>query len=269
MKIQGPLVNKVGGFIAAATLRSWMSTLDYRAAYYDTAADPLYSAVNGNKIYLLWHEYIPLAVYLRGNCNARLLVSQHRDADILSAMSVRLGFDFVRGSTHRGASAAIRELLAIGASGNIGITPDGPRGPRRVFSQGAIFLASKLRMPLVAMGFGYDRPWRLRSWDRFAVPRPFSRSRLVLSPSITIPQNLDRAGIEHYRLEMERLLNRLTAEAEAWAESGTPKRGQVPLRRLASRKLPPARKIAMGGQGLLVSPFTKARQHASPLRRSA
>ena len=120
------------------------------------------------------------------------------------------------------------------------------------------------------MGFGYDRPWRLRSWDRFAVPRPFSRARLVLSPSITIPEKLDRAGIEHYRLEMERLLNRLTAEAEAWAESGTTKQGQVPLRRLASRKLPPPRKVGtVGGQGLLVSPFTKARQPIGQLKRSA
>ena len=55
---------------------------------------------------------------------------------------------------------------------NLTITPDGPRGPRRQLAQGPVYLASKLGMPIVAMGFGYDRPWRFNSWDRFAIPRP-------------------------------------------------------------------------------------------------
>ncbi len=81
------------------------------------------------------------------------------------------------------------------------------------------------------MGLGYDRPWRAKSWDRFAVPLPGSRVRAVTSPSITIPPNLDRNGVELYRGKVERLLNRLTLEAEAWAESGTRKSCEVPLRR--------------------------------------
>jgi hypothetical protein len=82
-------------------------------------------------------------------------------------------------------------------------------------------------MPLVAMGLGYDRPWRLNSWDRFAVPRPYSRARGVVGPPMTIPPDLDRDGVEHYRLQVERVLNRLSCEAEAWAEAGTPKLGQA------------------------------------------
>ncbi len=85
---------------------------------------------------------------------------------------------------------------------------------------GAVFLAAKLRMPLVVIAMGYDRPWRAHSWDRFAVPRPFSRARAIIGPQMHIPQGLDRDGLEHYRLEAERMLNRLTFEAEAWAESG-------------------------------------------------
>src|SRR5205814_10593948 len=82
-----------------------------------------------------------------------------------------------------------------------------------------------------AMGFGYDRPWRLRTWDRHAIPRPLSRARAVISPAIYVPSDLDRGGIESYRVQVERVLNRLTLEAEAWAESGTRKVEEVPLRR--------------------------------------
>jgi hypothetical protein len=114
---------------------------------------------------------------------------------------------------------------------NLTITPDGPRGPRRKLAQGPIYLASKLGLPLVAMGFGYDRPWRTRSWDRFALPRSFSRARAVASPAINLPSDLDRDGVEYYRQRVEHLLNRLTVEAEAWAEAGTRKVNEVELRR--------------------------------------
>jgi len=78
-------------------------------------------------------------------------------------------------------------------------------------------------MPIVAMGFGYSNPWRLGSWDRFAIPKPYSHARAVVSPAMVIPPNLDRDGVEHYRLKVESMLNRLTLEAEAWAEAGTAK----------------------------------------------
>jgi hypothetical protein len=81
------------------------------------------------------------------------------------------------------------------------------------------------------MGFGYDRPWRTNSWDRFAMPRMFSRARAVVGPPMMVPADLDRVGLETCRLRTERLLNCLTAEAEAWAEAGTRKAGEVPIRR--------------------------------------
>jgi hypothetical protein len=107
------------------------------------------------------------------------------------------------------------------------LTPDGPRGPRRRLAQGAIYLASTLQLPLVPMGFGYDRPWRADSWDRFAVPRPYSRARAVIGPPLTLPPSLDRTGIEQCRVRVEKLLNCLTDEAEAWAVAGTRKNGEV------------------------------------------
>ncbi|HEX4000016.1 MAG TPA: lysophospholipid acyltransferase family protein [Pirellulales bacterium] len=233
-----PLFTNFAGLLASAAVRRWMGTMEYKAALYDPAVDPVNPACEGQKIYIFWHEYILAPLYLRGNCNLAMLLSRHRDAEILARIAYHMGFDCVRGSTYKGGAVALRELLCDCNELNLAITPDGPRGPRRTLAPGCIFLASKLGLPLVLMGFGYDRPWRAGSWDRFAVPRLGSRIRAVTSPTIAIPPNLDRAGIELYRGKVERLLNRLTVEAEAWAESGTRKQCEQPGRRdRAPRKL--------------------------------
>jgi lysophospholipid acyltransferase (LPLAT)-like uncharacterized protein len=232
MKLLNRFATKAGGLLGSATIRGWMSTLDYKVAFYDPTVDPVDHRYRGQKIFVFWHEYILFPLHMRGHCNLAMLLSQHRDADILTELARHLGFEFVRGSSSRGGTSALREMLRKSRDMNLTITPDGPRGPRRVLAQGPIYLSSKLGMPLVAMGLGYDRPWRLGSWDRFAIPRPHSHARAVVSPSLVIPSDLDREGIEHYRLKVERLLNRLTCEAEAWAEAGTPKlEEQIALRR--------------------------------------
>ncbi len=236
MKITSPFLHHLSGLVASCAVRNWMSTLEYKCSFYDPAVDPASPQHRGQKIYIFWHEYILFPLYLRGNNNLVMLLSQHRDAEILSRTAHHMGFECVRGSTYRGGAAALRELMARSRGRNLTITPDGPRGPRRQLAQGPIYLASKLGLPIVAMGFGYDKPWRMRSWDHFALPLPYSRARAVVSPEIHLPGNLDRAGIEHYRQHVETMLNRLTIEAESWAEAGTPKVNQTELRREPSRR---------------------------------
>ncbi|MBN2581228.1 MAG: lysophospholipid acyltransferase family protein [Pirellulales bacterium] len=236
MNLNRPWINKLGGLLSSAAVRMWMSTLDYQVAYYDATIDPVFPECQGQKIYIFWHEYILFPLFLRGHCNLAMLLSRHRDAEILSYAAGHLGFGFVRGSTNRGGVTALRELLARSRRMHLTITPDGPRGPRRRMAPGAVYLASKLGLPLIVMGFGYDRPWRIRSaWDRFAVPRPYSRARAVVSGEIFVPPGLDRPGLEYFRGKIENLLNRLTVEAEAWAASGRHMRGQ---RRLERRGAP-------------------------------
>ena len=224
-----PYSARLAGFGIATAVRCWMSTLDFKVAFYDTAFDPAFC--ERNTIFILWHEYIPFPVFLRPFCGITMLLGRHKDADLLAGAVPHFGYDYVRGSTSNGGSTALRELVRKSRGTHLGMTPDGPRGPRRVLSQGPVYLASKLCMPLVCMGFGYDRPRRLNSWDRFAVPRLFSRARSVFSPAMHIPAKLDCDSLEHYRLSVENMLNRMTAESEAWAESGTRKVGEMPFRR--------------------------------------
>jgi lysophospholipid acyltransferase (LPLAT)-like uncharacterized protein len=216
----------VAGLLAANIVRAWMSTLDFRAVFYDRSVDPVLG-VGGPRIYIFWHENILIPLHLRGHCQLAMLLSQHGDAEVLARVGFHLGFDCVRGSTHHGGARAMWELFERGERQHLTITPDGPRGPRRQLAQGPIYLASRLQLPLVPMGFGYDRPWRMNSWDRFAVPRPFSRARAVIGPPIMLPPELDRDDLENCRLRVERLTNDLSCEAEAWAAAGTRKAGEV------------------------------------------
>ena len=222
-------VMKLGGLLAAKSARVWMNTLDYKAIFYDRTVDPVLS-IGGPRIYIFWHENILIPLHLRGHCHLTMLLSQHGDAEILSHVAYHMGFECVRGSSRRGGARALLELAERSRHQHLTITPDGPRGPRRQLAQGAIYLASKLQLPLVPMGYGSDRPWRVNSWDQFAVPRPFSRARAVIGPPLTLPRDLDRDGLENCRQRVERLMTNLTDEAEAWATSGTRKAGECAVK---------------------------------------
>lgn len=209
---------RLTAYAGISALNAWMSTLSYRTARYDRTADPADELFNGPVIYVFWHEYIPFPVYTRPHCRLAMLLSQHQDAEILSHVAGFAGLDTVRGSTSRGGTGALRELIQRGRGMSLAITPDGPRGPRRQLAHGCVYLSSRLQIPIVPLGIGYDRPWRNRqAWDKFAIPRPFSRCRSVLGPKIQIPPDLDRDGIEHHRSWIEQQLELLTTTAEDWA----------------------------------------------------
>ena len=131
MRFDHPLVYKFAALLGATAVRAWMDTLDYRVLFYDPDVDPASPRCRGQKIYIFWHEYILFPFAMRGNCNLAMLLSRHRDAEVLSYAARLMGFDFVRGSTNRGGVAALRQLLEKSRQMHLTITPDGPRGPRR------------------------------------------------------------------------------------------------------------------------------------------
>lgn len=235
MKLTSPLAIGAASLAATASIRHWMGSLDYKVLYEDPSVDPVDPRYRGSKIYVFWHENILLPLYLRGHSNISMLLSRHSDANILDRVARMMGFGVVRGSTSHGSMAALRELADRAARGNLTITPDGPLGPRRRLAPGCIFLASTLGIPVVAMGLGFARPWRATTWDRFAIPRPFSRARAVVSRPLAIPPQLDREGIERHRADLERLLTHLTDDAESWATAGTRRSGERIVRKEPSR----------------------------------
>lgn len=170
-------------------------------------------------ILIMWHEYICLPIGLGFHSPVTLLVSQHRDANFLTSAAEKMNFGIVRGSTTRGGSSALRKLKEVAATDSIVITPDGPTGPRRVMNAGAVYLASLLQMPIVPVGIGFENPWRLKTWDTFAIPKPARRSRIIFGPTIDVPRKCSRETLDRYCQAVESDLNHVTKVAEDWAAS--------------------------------------------------
>ncbi|MDO4551613.1 MAG: lysophospholipid acyltransferase family protein [Planctomycetia bacterium] len=223
-------VNRFLGLLGSAFYYRYMSTLDARYWAADPALDPKSFWVDQPYIYVFWHEYILLPVSYFGNCKVATITSEHQDAEIITHLSEFMGFKIFRGSSTRGGTKALRNMLKIGKSGyHLTMMPDGPQGPRRKMSVGTIYMASKLQIPLIPTGMGFHRPWRATSWDKFAIPRPFSRARLIFSPPIHIPKNLKHEELEDYAKIVEEALMASTQEAEAWAASGNFREGEMEM----------------------------------------
>ncbi len=155
-------------------------------------------------IVLVWHQRLFTLATSFPDAGFKTLVSSHADGEMLARIVKGLGHDAIRGSTTRRSVAAIRELIrAKKENVRIGITPDGPRGPPRKIQQGAIYLASKTGLPILITGIGLANSWTFNSWDKFKVPKPFSRILLRLGELVDIPPDLNRKEIEEWRQKIE------------------------------------------------------------------
>lgn len=140
------------------------------------------------------------------------LISASRDGDMIANWIERAGYGTIRGSSSRKGVAALRQLMdTLAANGNVLFTPDGPRGPVYQVSQGVVFLAQKSGAPIVPIHMEYSSCWRMKSWDRFVVPRPFATLRAIFGAPIRIPP-LD--GPEQFEAEQLRLQNAMMSLVE-------------------------------------------------------
>jgi len=166
-------------------------------------------------IYCFWHSQLLSLAYLYRRRNIHVLASSHRDGEYIVRVIERLGFGTVRGSSTRGSVKVIAGALAKLQQGvDIAVTPDGPRGPAQQFKPGAVFLAKESGTPLVLGVAVPEKAWRFKSWDKFIVPKPFSRLIHLKTKPIYIPKEISDEDLEKTRLEMENLLNEMTRQAE-------------------------------------------------------
>ena len=134
-------------------------------------------------VFALWHNrlFIVAEMFRRHHRKRGVygLVSPSRDGAWLEAFFSLVGIHAVRGSSHKlGREAALGLVDVLKAGYDIGVTPDGPRGPRYVFKAGSLVVARRTRSALVLLGTAYEAAWQLPSWDHFYLPRPFSRVRV-------------------------------------------------------------------------------------------
>jgi lysophospholipid acyltransferase (LPLAT)-like uncharacterized protein len=219
MRIRNPWLIKSAGFVLARLLRSWLGGLRYRLQVIGPTVLP-WQGTSDRFIYVTWHEYLLLPLYLASDADVCMLLSRHSDGQLLSTTLRHFGIEQICGSEGRGGVEALRSLIRVSERKHIALIPDGPRGPRRRVKLGLIYLAARSGLPVVPAGFGLRRPWRLKSWDRFALPRPWSRAAYVVGPPIFVPQNASKFALEHYRKVVQDCLDANTRTAESWAETG-------------------------------------------------
>lgn len=166
-------------------------------------------------IFAFWHaQLLPLAHHHRHE-GIVVLVSQHQDGEYIARVIERRGFGTVRGSSTRGGVQGLKGLVRAARAGHdLGITPDGPRGPACEVKPGTLIAARLSGLPILPMAAAASAGWRLNSWDRFLIPRPFARIRIHYGPPIRVPRAAGEAELEELTLRLSREINRLTAEAE-------------------------------------------------------
>lgn len=197
MKIRHPLAITAAAFAISIWARAWMSLVRVEEVALDSSADPRRPECRPS-VYLFWHENILTAAQRYARLGIPVLISQHRDGELVTKIARFLGGDAIRGSTTRGGVKAIRAMVEHLKGAHMAITPDGPRGPRRVMQQGAVYVAGEAGTQIVPIGIHPFNAWRMKSWDRFAIPKPFSKVRVVLGRPITVPAGLDREAMAKY-----------------------------------------------------------------------
>jgi lysophospholipid acyltransferase (LPLAT)-like uncharacterized protein len=171
-------------------------------------------ADRGALVYAFWHgELLPL-LYSRRDERIVVLISAHHDGEIVARIAERLGFATVRGSSSRGGARALLGMVQeLEARRAVAVTPDGPRGPAHEFAPGALVAAQRAGAPIVPIAVRASRAWRLKSWDRFLIPRPFARVSIAYGE----PRPVEAASAREAPAEVPRF-ERLLAELGDVAE---------------------------------------------------
>ncbi len=194
--------------------RIWVRTLRFQV---EDPASILAAARDQPFILAVWHNRLLLLPVVGTLCFPHrrnvALISASRDGDIVSVLVERCGHGTIRGSTSRKGMIALRQLVDALATGtNVWVTPDGPRGPVYEGGQGVIFLAQKSGAPIVPLHLEYSSSWRLKSWDRFFVPRPFCKVRVILGAPLHVTATTGPEQFENERLRIQDAMRSLVEQ---------------------------------------------------------
>lgn len=173
-------------------------------------------AAGGPFILCFWHNRLMIIrPGLPREVPVHMLISAHRDGLLISRAIAHFGVATIAGSTSRGGLGALREMQRLLRAGKVvGITPDGPRGPRMRAKPGAIKAAQLSGAPVLPATCAFSRCRVLGTWDRFCFAKPFGKALIIWGEPIRVPRDADAAALERLRLKLEDDLNAITQEAD-------------------------------------------------------
>ena len=169
-------------------------------------------------IYTFWHNRVFLSTYFWQRRSIVVMTSRSFDGEYIARFIQRFGYGAARGSSTRGATGAVVEMVRLMRAGcPTAFTIDGPKGPRYVAKMGAVLLAKKTGHPILPFTIAAAKFWEAKkSWDCFQVPKPFTRALVGIAAPIAVASDSDNSALEAKRDELQRALEDLNARGEAW-----------------------------------------------------
>lgn len=203
--IKKVLPRLLGGF-APALIRFLGWSLRYEV---EDPAGFLGLRERGAVLFVFWHNRILLMPYLcrrfQPHRKQVVLMSQSRDGSFIADISARFDIGAIRGSSSKGAIPALLKIHRLIREGGVdfALTPDGPRGPKYHIHAGILQLGRKSGLPIVPVTLDFDAKWELNSWDRFQIPRPFTRCRMRIGSPVPVGTRSDDEVVAELRAAME------------------------------------------------------------------
>jgi lysophospholipid acyltransferase (LPLAT)-like uncharacterized protein len=158
-----------------------------------------------------------MATYYYRNRGIVVMTSQNRDGEYIARVIQRFGYKAARGSSSRGSHRATVECLRVMKEGHdLGLTIDGPRGPRYIAKPGAAYLAKKSGNPVVPFNVAVEKKWVMRSWDHFQIPKPFSRAIILVGNPIYVDPDINRQQMQAVEEQIQRSLDELCERSDSW-----------------------------------------------------
>lgn len=198
-----------------------MLSSTYRLGIIDPQHEKVCLEKNGSIIYASWHQrFFPGITFFAARRPIAILISQSRDGEFISHIVKILGWQPVRGSSSKGGSEGLQQLKALSKKGyRIGHIVDGPTGPFGIVKPGLLRIAQVSGVAIVPTITSSDRRWSFRSWDRFMVPKPFSRVIIRFGEPVYVPSDLDEDGFEKARVLIEQSMEQLYKDTDLiWNE---------------------------------------------------
>ena len=221
------------GWLSKAAATLWLSTC--RITEFGREIEEEYIEKNPHKgvLYASWHRGLFFVIYWYRHQKVVSIASTSEDGELAAQAARRFGWITSRGSSSRGGWQAYREMEALLNQGHKGgLVADAPRGPRFVSKLGIIYLARRTGIPIIPVIWSADRFWKLNSWDRTIIPKPFARIVALFADAvIEVPADASREACERYRRQLDDMLNRIMYQADHFFNSSNatdPRQIEVP-----------------------------------------
>ncbi len=215
-------VQRLAGFLLA----SYMVLVKYTTRWQIDRADQAKTVIDtqAGLIALTWHSRFLMlnAAWKKDWQPPHVLISRSRDGTLVSHTTHYLGLKTIRGSARKqgsrkskGGAKAMRDMLGVLKDGAcVVMTPDGPRGPRQRLGDGPLYLAKISGSPILPCTFAVKHRIQFKSWDRFVLPLPFGRGRIIWGSPVYVPASADNQLIQRLKEQIETEMNRFLADAD-------------------------------------------------------